>query len=172
MWGERGSDRFWYDRGGDECWGHGFAAGACLHYRLVAANVNDLQEPAQGADVVFGPPLIESESSVEVGGSAAKLQAEVEPQSVDTRVRVGIWHEHRIRREDREVDIGPGGALRWCRWRLRACLRARPTTTGLWRRTRSVKARRGARPRPCVHDAGCGFVPVGGCARLGTCFSA
>ena len=45
------------------------ASGKTYHYRPVAANANDEAEPVSGGDVVFGPPLIESESSVDVAAS-------------------------------------------------------------------------------------------------------
>ena len=86
----------------------GLQPGVSYHYRLVAANVNDLQEPALGSDVAFGPPLIESESSVEVGALTASLQAQVDPQSVDTRVRVQYGASTEYGSETGEVDIGAG----------------------------------------------------------------
>ncbi len=70
----------------------GLVAGRSYHYRLVADNVNDAQEPVFGGDVVFGPPVLVSESSVEVTAGDGRVEAEVDPQNVDTRVRAGIWH--------------------------------------------------------------------------------
>ncbi len=82
--------------------------GGLDHYRLVADNLDDEQEPVQGADLVLGPPLIESESSVEVGALTASLQAQVDPQSVDTRVRVQYGASTEYGSETGEVDIGAG----------------------------------------------------------------
>jgi DNA-binding beta-propeller fold protein YncE len=86
----------------------GLVAGRSYHYRLVAANENDRAEPAVGGDVVFGPPVIESESSVEVGSATVSLEAEVDPQNVDTRVRVQYGTSGGYGQETGEVDIGAG----------------------------------------------------------------
>ena len=42
----------------------GLEAGKTYHYRLVAANAEDLQEPSLGEDLVFGPPVVGGEWSV------------------------------------------------------------------------------------------------------------
>jgi hypothetical protein len=86
----------------------GLQAGVSYHYRLVAANVNDVQEPVLGGDVAFGPPVIESESSVDVAASTAVLQAEVDPQNVDTRVRVEYGLGVGYGQSTGELDIGAG----------------------------------------------------------------
>jgi hypothetical protein len=52
------------------------------HFRLVAANANDLPEPVQGADVLLGPPRVDSTSVVEVTANSVTLQAEVNPQNL------------------------------------------------------------------------------------------
>jgi hypothetical protein len=54
------------------------------HFRLVAANANDLPEPVQGADVLLGPPRVDSTSVVEVTANSVTLQAEVNPQNLLT----------------------------------------------------------------------------------------
>jgi hypothetical protein len=54
------------------------------HFRLVAANANDLPEPVQGSDVLLGPPRVDSASVVEVTANSATLQAEVNPQNLST----------------------------------------------------------------------------------------
>lgn len=54
------------------------------HFRLVAANANDLLEPVQGADVLLGPPRVDSTSVIEVTANSVTLQAEVNPQNLDT----------------------------------------------------------------------------------------
>jgi hypothetical protein len=87
----------------------GLAAERTYHYRLVADNTNDTDEPAFGGDVAFGPPVLVSESSVEVTAGAARLQAEVDPQNVDSRVRVEYGTSTGYGRSTPEVDIGAGG---------------------------------------------------------------
>ncbi len=119
----------------------GLQPGTTYHYSLVADNVNELKEPAQGMDVVFGPPLIEGESSLDVGSLTATLQAEVSPQSVDTRVRVEYGTSTQYGRKPRRSILARARPLSVCRWRWKAWRRARRIIIGLWRRTRSVKAR-------------------------------
>ena len=84
-------------------------AGRSYHYRLVAENADDSFEPSVGGDVVFGPPLLEGESSVGVTAGSAKLRGEVDPQSVDTRVRVQYGTSVEYGKETGVVDIGAGG---------------------------------------------------------------
>ena len=84
-------------------------AGKSYHYRLVAYNENDEQEPQQGSDLALGPPLIESESSLEVGSQTAALQVLVDPQSLDTRVRVQYGTTAGYGHETGERDVGAGG---------------------------------------------------------------
>jgi hypothetical protein len=62
------------------------ATGTTYHYRLVAVNAEDVNEPgaSEGGDVLFGPPLIDGESSSQVTATSATLQAEVDPQNVAT----------------------------------------------------------------------------------------
>jgi hypothetical protein len=89
----------------------GLVAGRTYHYRLVADNVNDADEPALGGDVAFGPPVLVSESSLEVTAGTARLQAEVDPQNVDSRVRVEYGTSTGYGQSTPEVDIGAGGAV-------------------------------------------------------------
>ncbi len=62
-------------------------AGKSYHFRLVAANAQDANEPAQGADVVFGPPRVDGAAAVEVTASSVTFLAEINPQNLDTRYR-------------------------------------------------------------------------------------
>ena len=68
----------------------GVQAGHTYHYRLVAINAKDEFEPSagDGSDVAFGPPLIVGESSSAVAAGNATVQAEVDPQNLDTSLRV------------------------------------------------------------------------------------
>jgi hypothetical protein len=63
-------------------------AGKTYHYRLVAANANDLLEPSQGGDLVFGPPVVGGEWNASVTAGTAQLRADVSPQNLATRVRL------------------------------------------------------------------------------------
>ena len=90
-------------------------AGHTYHFRLLAANANDsngqIHEPETGADFAFGPPLIESAGATGVAATSAELQAVVDPQNVDTRVRVeyGIQpgvYEH----STPEAEVGSAGS--------------------------------------------------------------
>ncbi|MCW2988201.1 MAG: hypothetical protein JWM24_1139, partial [Solirubrobacterales bacterium] len=66
-------------------------AGKTYHFRLVAANANDvngfIDEPSLGADLAFGPPILVSSSAAAVSSTAATLQARVNPNGVDTHLR-------------------------------------------------------------------------------------
>ncbi len=62
----------------------GLAAGAVYHFRLVSANANGSNE---GQDVIFGPPRIDGTSASPVGQTIATLQAQVNPDAVDTTYR-------------------------------------------------------------------------------------
>jgi hypothetical protein len=59
--------------------------GKSYHFRLVAANANDVHEPVQGADVLLGPPRVDGSSVVEVTASSVTFQAEVNPQNLESR---------------------------------------------------------------------------------------
>ena len=70
----------------------GLEGGKSYHYRLVASNKNDenpsVHQPSLGADLAFGPPLIESASALSVSSNAAELQTEVNARSFDTHVGI------------------------------------------------------------------------------------
>jgi hypothetical protein len=67
--------------------------GHTYHFRLVAANANDvnelihLEEPSRGQDVSFGPPRIDSSSITKVDATSATFLAEVSPQNVAAEYR-------------------------------------------------------------------------------------
>ena len=107
--------------------------------------MNDAAEPVFGGDVVFGPPVMVSESSVEVDGVQRRgLEAEVEPQNVDTRVRVEYGLGVGYGQSTGELDIGAGsggGGEEVCGWNCRALRLGRNIITGLSRRVCLVKAR-------------------------------
>jgi hypothetical protein len=75
----------------------GLQQGKTYHFRLLAGNANDvnslIDEPSQGGDLAFGPPAIESTSAVTVAANGATVQAQVNPNNVDTRVRVEYGSE-------------------------------------------------------------------------------
>ena len=59
--------------------------------------------------MAFGPPVIESESSVEVGGTVGGAAGRsVDPQNVDTRVLVEYGTSSGYGEKTAEVDIGAG----------------------------------------------------------------
>jgi hypothetical protein len=89
----------------------GLVAGRTYHYRLVADNVNDANEPVRGGDVAFGPPVLVSESSLEVTAGTARVQAEVDPQNVETRVRVEYGTSTGYGQRTDEVDIGASSGV-------------------------------------------------------------
>jgi hypothetical protein len=70
----------------------GLQQGRTYHFRLVAGNANDvnslIDEPTLGADLAFGPPAVESVSAVGVAANSATVHAQVNPNNVDTRVRL------------------------------------------------------------------------------------
>jgi hypothetical protein len=70
----------------------GLQQGKTYHFRLVAANHNQMNEltdkPSFGDDLAFGPPAIEHASAIAVNESDTTLQAQVNPNNVDTSVRI------------------------------------------------------------------------------------
>jgi hypothetical protein len=70
----------------------GLQAGTTYHYRLVVSNANDvnasIEQPSLGKDIAFGPPVIESASALSVTTVGAVLQAQVDPNDLDTQVRI------------------------------------------------------------------------------------
>ena len=92
----------------------GVLAGHTYHYRLVALNEHDRLEPdaSEGSDLAFGPPLLEGESSASVAAVNATVQAEVNPQDLDTDVRVEYGTEAgTYPNKPAAVDLGAGGAV-------------------------------------------------------------
>ncbi len=61
--------------------------GKTYHFRLVAANGNQLLEPTRGSDVVFGPPRIDSTSVLQVTTESITFQVEINPQNLDVEYR-------------------------------------------------------------------------------------
>ncbi len=59
-------------------------SGKSYHFRLVAANANQLFEPTRGLDTVFGPPLVDSTSVLQVTGESVTFQAEIDPRNLNT----------------------------------------------------------------------------------------
>jgi hypothetical protein len=62
----------------------GLTPGVVYHFRLSASNANGVNT---GADEIFGPPQIESESATSVAQTTATLRAQVDPNGVDTTYR-------------------------------------------------------------------------------------
>jgi hypothetical protein len=92
----------------------GLQQGQTYHFRLVAGNHNQvnglIDEPSLGADLAFGPPVIASASAIAVGSSDATVQAEVNPNNVDTRIRAEYGTEAGVYpNSTAEVDLGAGG---------------------------------------------------------------
>ena len=92
----------------------GVLAGHTYHYRLVALNEHDRFEPdaSEGSDLAFGPPLLEGESSASVAAVNATVQAEVNPQDLDTHVRLEYGtQDGTYTKTLPAVDLGAGGAV-------------------------------------------------------------
>jgi Tol biopolymer transport system component len=93
----------------------GLQAGKTYHYRLVASNANDvnasIDEPSFGADVSFGPPLIESAFAADVTSVTATLQVRLDPNDLDTHVRVEYGSEAGVYTGSiAAVDVGSAGS--------------------------------------------------------------
>jgi hypothetical protein len=93
----------------------GLQQGKTYHFRLIAGNANNvnsvIDEPSQGTDLAFGPPAIESASAIGVAANSATVQAQVNPNNIDTRVRVEYGTEAGVYGHSTpEVDLGAGGA--------------------------------------------------------------
>ncbi len=65
----------------------GLTPGAVYHYRLTARNANSAGSPSAGRDRVFGPPHLAGESTNAVAQTTATLEAQVNPEGVDTTYR-------------------------------------------------------------------------------------
>jgi DNA-binding beta-propeller fold protein YncE len=69
----------------------GLTAGSTYHFRLVAANANDVSEPNAGEDATFQTPptpSIEGMAAVNVAGTTADLNARINPNGFDTTYRL------------------------------------------------------------------------------------
>ncbi|MGN6373905.1 MAG: hypothetical protein ACTHM1_13105 [Solirubrobacteraceae bacterium] len=91
----------------------GLQQGKTYHYRLVAANANNvnalLDEPSTGQSLVFGPPAVDSGSALGVSVDAATLQGEVNPTGAETRVRIEYGDEAGVYTHSTpEVSVGAG----------------------------------------------------------------
>jgi DNA-binding beta-propeller fold protein YncE len=94
----------------------GLQSGKTYHFRLVAANAHNvnglIDEPSLGAEQTFGPPLLESSGAAAVSSTAATLQAEVDPNGVDTSLRFEYGTEAGVYDHvTATVDLGSGGAF-------------------------------------------------------------
>jgi WD40-like Beta Propeller Repeat len=94
----------------------GLQAGKTYHYRLVASNPNDvnasIDQPEFGDDVAFGPPLIVAASAVDVTGTSAAMQAEVNPNDLDTHIRIEYGTQAGVYDHSTEVqDVGSAGSV-------------------------------------------------------------
>lgn len=92
----------------------GLRAGETYHYRLVASNHNDVSElndePSFGQDLAFGPPRIESGSALGATSTSAKLEAAVNPNDLDTHVRIEYGTEAGVYdQRTAETDLGFAG---------------------------------------------------------------
>lgn len=92
----------------------GLEIGKTYHYRLVASNHNDvngfINEPSVGQDLPFGPPLIESTSAIDVAATSATLQTQINPNDLDTHVRIEYGTEAGVYEQaTEEIDVGSAG---------------------------------------------------------------
>jgi hypothetical protein len=93
----------------------GLQAGHTYHYRLVASNANDenasVHQPSFGNDLAFGPPLIESASALSVTATSATLQVQVDPEDLDTHVRIEYGVQAGVYTQSTaQVDAGAAGS--------------------------------------------------------------
>jgi hypothetical protein len=94
----------------------GLQAGKTYHYRLVASNANDVNasiaEPSLGGDVTFGPAHLENASVLDITATSATVQAQVNPNDLDTHVRVEYGTEAGVYPQSTTVsDIGSAGTV-------------------------------------------------------------
>jgi hypothetical protein len=89
----------------------GLQQGHTYHFRLVAVNANDVLEPSvsTGTDLAFGPPLLDSQSVSAVTSTSATLEAQVNPDNVDTKVQVEYGPTEAYGSSTPLVDLGSGG---------------------------------------------------------------
>jgi hypothetical protein len=92
----------------------GLQSGHTYHFRLVAANANDknglVDQPERGADLAFGPPKVESSSTLEVSSADAFLEGVVNPNNIATTA----WLEYGTKaggyaHSTSKVDLADGG---------------------------------------------------------------
>jgi hypothetical protein len=93
----------------------GLQAGHTYHYRLVASNPNDvnasIQEPSIGADLAFGPALLEAASVVAASDTGASLQVQLDPNDLDTSIRIEYGTEAGVYAQSTSVvDAGSAGS--------------------------------------------------------------
>ena len=89
----------------------GLQPGHVYRFRLAAGNANDINalidEPSLSGSSVFGPPTVDSSSVTSVVASAATLQAEVNPDGLQTRARVEYGPEAgALSLSSQEVELG------------------------------------------------------------------
>jgi hypothetical protein len=94
----------------------GLQAGRTYHYRIVASNANDVNasitEPSVGLDITFGPPHLENVSALDVAATSATMQAQVDPDDLETRIRLEYGVEAGVYPQSTSVlDVGSGGTL-------------------------------------------------------------
>jgi hypothetical protein len=94
---------------------NGLQAGHVYHFRLAAANHDDvnelIDEPEFGQDFAFGPPVIERALTNAVTASGAVVEATVNPDDVDTRVWIEYGSETGVYTQSTPaVDLGSGGS--------------------------------------------------------------
>jgi hypothetical protein len=100
----------------------GLVSGRTYHFRLVAANANDVNkvlevdEPSLGVDVDFGPPLVVSESVSGVTATSATFAAQVAANNVDTRVQVEYGTSTGYGGLGAVVDLGSGEGAAGVSW--------------------------------------------------------
>ncbi len=101
----------------------GLQTGTTYHYRLVASNPNDvnpsIDQPSFGADAAFGPPRLDSASALAVASTTATLQAQVNPNGLDTHVRIEYGTEEGLYSQTTSVvDVGAAEAAQLASFHL------------------------------------------------------
>jgi hypothetical protein len=85
----------------------GLTPGTLYHFRLVAADANGENDGEDGVFVIPAPPVIESESSFNVGSTTATVDARINPGGLVTAYRVEYGTgEHDL--STPEVSVGSG----------------------------------------------------------------
>lgn len=87
-------------------------AGRTYHFRLVAANDNDvnghLDEPTLGQDNAFGPPVVSSESASGVTATGAQVEGVVSSDNTTTRVQIEYGLEASYGEDTQVIDLSVG----------------------------------------------------------------